>query len=231
MSRFLTRISRPLGLDDDHETAAVATLGPEHPLTRSISRMRTFAAQSLVATAAFLLAAAGVLAHVAGSFVVLGASLVVALAFLAAWMAVKASARVRAEEVIASGRAADDVVLVARERRRLSLRGERERLARTLESLLRDAQRWHEMRPPARPLPGVECLRDAAPEVAQVVARLQADRARVQGVALTSRLLCDGNRSPLYAGDPGRLRQELRRISYLLEAAEDVPERRLSEAA
>jgi hypothetical protein len=52
------------------------------------------------------------------------------------------------------------------------------------------------------------------------VEALRRDRVRVQGVALTSRLLSDGQSSPLYANEVGPLREELNRIRFLLECAD-----------
>jgi hypothetical protein len=58
--------------------------------------------------------------------------------------------------------------------------------------------------------------RFAAGEAREVVTLLREEAARVGGVALTAGFLMDGYRSPLYAGDVGRLREELNRIRYLL---------------
>jgi hypothetical protein len=105
---------------------------------------------------------------------------------------------------------------VRNERRRLASRRERERFARSLESLLHDAERWYRILPAYRPPDGAQMLRYAAAEAREVVALLRSDAAHVRGVALTARLLMDGYRSPLYAGNAGRLREELNRIRYLL---------------
>jgi hypothetical protein len=77
------------------------------------------------------------------------------------------------------------------------------------------------MLPAHRPPPGVHCLRFTAEEARDVVALLRAEVVDIRGVALTSRLLTDGYASPLFGEDVERLREELRRIRYLLS----VPQR------
>ena len=148
------------------------------------------------------------------------ASPAVAVAFVVLWLVVRSVAREQAQGLIAAG--ADSVVLdvVARERRRLASRGEREALARSLASLHRDALRWNRTHPHFRPLFGVAQLRHVSREVDALVAALRRDRVRVQGVALTSRFLSDGQSSPLYANEIGPLREELNRIRFLLECAD-----------
>lgn len=115
--------------------------------------------------------------------------------------------------------------VIARERRRLSSQEERERLARSLEVLHRDALRWRQTPPRYRPLPGIVQPRDVSQEVAAVVTALRHDGVRVQGVALASRLLSDGQASPLYANDVRALREELNRIRYLLDCKSEIARR------
>jgi hypothetical protein len=110
------------------------------------------------------------------------------------------------------------VPLVARERRRLASPQQRERLARSLEHLHRDALRWHALPPPYRPLDGVRRLRETSREVVEVIARLRSDHVRTRGVAMTVRLLTDGGESPLYGDNAERLREELNGVKYALEA-------------
>jgi hypothetical protein len=195
-------------------------LGREHGLTRAVSNQHSLALQSLVASLAVVAGTAAVLAHVGRAPLALGVAVTVAVAFVVLWLVVRSVAREQAQSLIAAG--ADCVVLdvVARERRRLASRGEREALARSLASLHRDALRWNRTHPHFRPLFGVAQLRHVSQEVDALVTALRHDRVRVQGVALTSRLLSDGQSSPLYANEIGPLREELNRIRFLLEYAD-----------
>jgi hypothetical protein len=139
------------------------------------------------------------------------------VALLAAVLYFRSHTRDVTHELIASGDgAALSVGGVRDERRRLASRRERERFARSLERLLHDAERWHRILPAYRPPDGAQLLRHAASEARDVIALLRAEAAHVRGVALTARFLMDGSSSPLYAGDVGRLREELNRIRYLL---------------
>ena len=220
MTSFIRHAVRSTGLTAHDTHAAEAVLGHEHALTRAVSNQHSLALQSLVASLAVVAGAAAVLAHVGDASLALGVAMAVAVAFAVLWLVVRSIAREHAQSLIAVG--ADGVVLdvVARERRRLASRGEREALARSLESLHRDASRWNEIHPHFRPLLGVAQLRHMSREVHALVAALRRDRVRVQGVALTSRLLSDGQSSPLYANEIGPLREELNRIRFLLECAD-----------
>lgn len=152
----------------------------------------------------------------------LAAAAIVQLGLLIAVPYFRGRTRDIAEELIAAGHdTARELRVVDDEYRRLASPKERERLARSLAHLLHDAERWYRMLPAHRPLPGVHCLRFTAEEARDVVALLRAEVVDIRGVALTSRLLTDGYASPLFGEDVERLREELRRIRYLLS----VPQR------
>lgn len=221
MSVLPQRIATSLGLSSEDEQRATSILGRSHPLTRAVSLQRTLVTQVLVTGAALALGLAAWLTVVPAASIEVAAAVPVELGLVVAWLWVRGRVRERSESLIASGDDIHEIPVIGRERGRLGSRRVRESLARSLEHLLRDAQRWHQLLPSARPLPGVECLRDTAPEVADVVARLRSENPRVQGVALTSRLLIDGRSSPLYSGNARLLREELCRIRYLLEPAAD----------
>lgn len=222
MTSFIRHAVRSTGLTAHDAHAAEAVLGREHGLTRAVSNQHSLALQSLVASLAVVAGTAAVLAHVGRAPLALGVAVTVAVAFVVLWLVVRSVAREQAQSLIAAG--ADCVVLdvVARERRRLASRGEREALARSLASLHRDALRWNRTHPHFRPLFGVAQLRHVSQEVDALVAALRHDRVRVQGVALTSRLLSDGQSSPLYANEIGPLREELNRIRFLLESTDEA---------
>jgi hypothetical protein len=213
--RSLVRSLWPSSAD---EKLARSHLGARHPLARIVSLQRAISMQVVVASLAVVAGVVGLLLGVHGALVALGTSSVVALAFLFAWLSTRRIAYDRTVDVIAADEG-ELIPIVARERRRLASPKERERLARLLERLHRDAQRWHAIPPVARPLDGVRRLRETSSEVVDVIARLRSDHVRIRGVAMTVRLVMNGSQSPLYADDAERLREELNRIKYALEAA------------
>jgi hypothetical protein len=216
MTSFLRHAARSTGLTAADKQAAESILGRSHRLTRAVSNQHTLALQSVVAALAAVAGSLALAVHAHRGTLLVVVAAVVATAFVLMWAVARKIARERAQELIAAGD--DGVVLsvVARERRRLGSRKERERLAKSLESLYRDALRWHEILPQFRPPHGVQQLRELPAEVFELTAALRHERIRVQGVALTSRLLTDGYASPLYRDELGPLREELNRIRYLL---------------
>jgi hypothetical protein len=221
---FLRHAARSTGLARTDAREAESVLGRGHRLTRAVSNQHTLALQSVVATLAIAIGALGLLADVRHARLVLGIAVAVGVAFVLMWAVARKIARERAHDLIAAG---DDRVLlsiVARERRRLGSRKERERLARSLEALHRDALRWNEILPQFRPPDGVVQLRHAGRELDGLIRALRRDRIRVQGVALTARLLSDGYESPLYGNELGPLREELNRIRFLLETPDTAVE-------
>src|SRR5262249_41136336 len=161
---FLRRAARFTGLTAAEKHASEAVLGRAHRLTRALSNLHTLALQAIVASFALVVGALALAVHVRHAGLILGVSCAVTLAFVCAWIVARQVARERAEDLIAAGD--DGVVLpvVARERRRLSSRKARESLARSLESMLRDALRWHEILPQFRPPNGVQQLRNVTEE-------------------------------------------------------------------
>jgi hypothetical protein len=189
-------------------------LGPEHPLARADSRLRMLRAQ-LVVTAVFglvSLAAAPVLGSPA-LHLALGAAAVSAVLAGAVLMA-RASLRERALDLIESGREELPLPAVESERNRLSDRGYRRRLARTLDTISADPgpREWW-----APIFADREAVHGAQAELSEI-ARLLRDlpHVRARGVALVTRLVRDGATSPLYRGPATQLREELGRIRHVL---------------
>lgn len=231
MTSFLRQAARSTGLTAADKRAAESVLGRGHRLTRALSNLHTVALQAIVAALTTLAGAAALMGHVRHGGLLFGVALAVVVAFAMAWVVAGRVARERAEDLVAAGN--DSVVLppLARVRRRLASRKQREALARSLETLLRDALRWHDVLPQFRPPNGVQQLRHVSSEVRALAVALRRDRVRVQGVALTARFLSDGYGSPLYGNEVGPLREELNRIRYLLETTDELvsdpaPERR-----
>jgi hypothetical protein len=160
---------------------------------------------------------AGILLHSTSAPVVLGAAALVALGFVVSVTFSGFEIRDRVQEVIAAGYERLPLRVVRDERLRLLSRRERERFARSLERLLKDAQNWNRILPATRPPHGVRELRFAEREVHEVASLLRSDPVHVPGVARTARFLSDGATSPLFGGDDEALRAELCRIRDLLE--------------
>jgi hypothetical protein len=201
------------------ESAAAAALGPEHELVGVLARRRALTVQMLVTAIPLTLAAVGIVRHAASAPLILGAAAAVQLGLLVAVPYSRQRVRDISEELIATGNgAARGLRIVEDEHRRLASRAEQERLAQSFERLIETALRWPRLGPGFVPPPGVTCLRRAIPEAREVVALLREGAADVRGVALTSRLLTDGGTSPLFGRDAGLLREELKRIRFLLAA-------------
>jgi hypothetical protein len=211
----LARLVRIAPGEDERKAAAV--LGPDHALARLLARRRALTCQILVTSITLALGLAGAALQGNEALTVLVAAGVVEVALLVAVPYFRGRTRDVTQQLIAAGEDESVAVGAVRdERRRLASRKERERFARSLERLLHDAERWYRILPAYRPPDGAQFLRYAAAEAREVVALLRTEGAHVRGVALTARFLMDGYSSPLYAGDVGRLREELNRIRYLL---------------
>jgi hypothetical protein len=123
----------------------------------------------------------------------------------------------RARDLIAEGREALPIAAVQHQRERLVARRRSEVLARTLETMIRDATHPATIiTRGARPLFDVRVIATVAHDLRAVIDLLQTDTARARGVALIERLITDGH-SPLYARDAGLLREELYRVRHALE--------------
>jgi hypothetical protein len=228
----LKQAARSTGITLAETRDAESVLGRSHRLTRALTSTHTLALQTVVAALAVVAACLGLILHLGPTMLVVAVCTLVALAFLLAWMAARRRARERARDLIAAGRDGVALSVVARERRRLASPKERERFAKSLEAFHRDAMRWYEIPPQFRPPHGILQLRDVNRELAALTEALRRDRVRVQGVALTEKLLTDGCESPLFADELGPLREELNRIRYLLatpnRSANDDEARRLA---
>ena len=200
---------------DPAAPTARAVLGADHPLARALE-LQTVLARDLLAITLLTVATASGLAALPRPAVAIAAAVACLLA--AATLAARATVRGRARDLIAEGREDVPVAAVARECERLLGLRHRQMLARSLRRLRVAA----EGPPPSRsrgtrPL-HADTLRTVGPELRQLEALLGQPHGGARGVALARRLLVEAA-SPLRAGDPQRLREELRRISILLAAS------------
>ena len=213
-----TRLARRLHLSSEGETTARSLLGPGHPLTRALTLQRTLAMQILVVIAVVVLGLVGVLSRGTGAVLVVIAASVVGVALVVSSLVARGLVRERVQELIAAGFETRALPVLELERRRLGSRRERERLARSLEGYVRDAESWDDIWWSFRPVVEPRCLRVVASQARETAELLRSDRADVRGVAATARLLVDGTTSPLFLGDEELLRHELDRIRALLGA-------------
>ena len=215
--RALARIARVAPQADEAEAASV--LGDDHALVHVLARRRALTVQIVITSLPLAFAIVGLVRGTASAPVVLGAAAVVQLGLLAALPYFRARTREIVEELIAAGHDRSlGLRIVEAHRRRLTSRRERERIASSLEHLIRDC---YSILPAHRPPPGVLSLRLTEPEARDIVTLLRTDGAQARGIALTSRLLGDGA-SPLYGPAADDLRAELRRIRFLLAAPQNA---------
>lgn len=213
------RLATPLHarLPQPATPSARAVLGADHPLVRVQDALRAVVCQSLATTCVL---AAGLIALAGGAVWARGIALSAGLVLLALGAVVallRQRRRDQALALIAAGREDLPVEAVERERSRLLDRRTRSRLAASFDDLVEEAAQ-----PPVVPGPPLfdrAVVVGVADELRALAALLRDEPSSVRGVALAWRLLSDGVGSPLHRGDLTALREELRRIIYLLRAA------------
>ena len=200
-----SRLTRSL----EEDRAARAFLGDRHPLVRAVYRTSVAVERSCVVCGMACASAAAHLEGVHGALAYLVASVVVQGA-LACDLALLASRRGDcARELIIQGRADLPLDAVQREPAR------RAALADQLEAIRQAAQRPVPRPPAARPMFKLRVVAAVDPELAVVARRLWSEPQGVRGIAMAQRLLTDGG-SPLYGASTGALREELRRLIFML---------------
>jgi hypothetical protein len=196
-------------------SAAEDALGREHPLARAEERVRWLSGQVaavgilLIGSVAGVLLGAGDLRPIA--FVAAGVQVLLLVALSAA----NAARRERAIDLIAAGRSGLPLAAVQHERTRLADPRRALRLARSLDSLRKEARRAYRERPLHLPLYAPSVIRAVDGDLARIASVLRSCRPDLSAIARIERLLAGGS-SPLYEADPRRLRDELRRIQFSL---------------
>src|SRR5262249_9647312 len=123
-----------------------------------------------------------------------------------------------ARDIVLEGRETLPVPVVQRERRRLLDQSTRGYVARSLERVLQHVTRRPTPVPPSvPPLFDVGTVATVVDDLQAIIALLRSDHPQARGVALAERLLTEGF-SPLYGENAIALRDELRRVRYLLTA-------------
>jgi hypothetical protein len=116
-----------------------------------------------------------------------------------------------AQELIVAGRSSLPLAVVAWERSRLIDSTYRYRLAGTIDRIVTTTEHPRWLVRGSRPLFRVDIVAAVAPELTELGTALRNLDCEAAGVAMTQRLLCDGD-SPLYGDDIFRLRETVRRI-------------------
>jgi hypothetical protein len=193
-------------------------LGSDHPFTRANEALAVFLRQIgsvglvlFAGVAGLVLGAGQALPFVIGAVIVL-----LVLAGLAGeqWD----RRRVAARQLVLDGRETLPLAPIQRERRRLLEARTRHYVARSFERVLQHVTRRPAPVPTSvRPLFDVGTVAAVTEDLREIVKLLHAGVGQARGVALAERLLTEGV-SPLYGYDAIALRDELRRVRYLLTA-------------
>jgi hypothetical protein len=193
-------------------------LGSEHPYTRANDALAAFRRQ-LGAVGLMLLASLGALIFGLGEAL----PLLISSAIVALVLAVLAGEqwdrrRFAARQLVLDGRESLPLGPVERERRRLLEARTRHYVARSFERVLQHVTRRPAPIPASvQPLFDVGTVASVTEDLREIVKLLHSGVAHARGVALAERLLTEGV-SPLYGYDAIALRDELRRVRYLLTA-------------
>jgi hypothetical protein len=193
-------------------------LGTEHPLVRKLDALGTVAHQSRVVGVVAVASAVAVVAGAAwaDAFTIAGAAALAGLVLVAA--ALRQQVREQAIKLILADRDRLPVAAVQAQRRRLQATRTRRELARSLDSIVRQASKPRTIATfGMRPLFDVSVVARVTTELRTVASLLRARRAPAHGVALAERLLTDG-RSSLYGREVAPLRDDLGRLQTILRA-------------
>jgi hypothetical protein len=190
--------------------SAFGSFRREDPLAALLRRRESAVSAVRAVALTGAVAAIGALAGWRDGLAVLAASLVVLAVAGFRALALSFEAHDRTLRRIGSGDVASAPDEVARVRARLLEPRHRERLAHRLERVGDTPSA-----PGARPPVNRRAVAETRRELAAVADALRSPAAAPSGVAAAQRLLCDAG-SALYGADPARLREELRRIAFLL---------------
>jgi hypothetical protein len=190
-------------------------LGADHPLAGVLREAETVFAQLVWVTAVQAAGVVFLFGNLSFGLSLAIAGVVVQVGLVCRLAALRARRREVCLALIAAGRERLPLACVGREWRRLLNPRTVEQLAGSVDEILRVVAQRPPLHPAARPIFHIAVIRPVAPELRQVASLLRAGRPCVRGVAAVERLLRSGD-SPLYGVEVESLRQELRRVRYLL---------------
>jgi hypothetical protein len=203
-----------LGQAAHRDRAARELLGDEHPLVHVLQRTAAAVRQSLMVGVIALGAGTALFEGVHAALAVVASAAAVEVGLALQFACLRFRARERACDLIIQGRADLPLDAVRRERARLLDRGHCDDLADWVDRTCTVAERSLRSHQPPPFFSGRVIVAVHA-ELAEIAERLREDAPGVRGVALVERLLSEGG-SPLHGGSVAALREELRRIRFML---------------
>lgn len=192
-----------------------ALLGAGHPLVRDLARLEVASTQCTVVAALFAGAVSAWLSGSHGAIEVMAAAAVAEILLACRVALIFASRRAHVLKLISDGRADLPIPALARTCSRLRRPRHRLRLVRSIEALLdSEASAFDRVVTPWQ-FARSELVTPVRHELREIAVLLSEPDADVRGIAMMERLLFDGT-SWLHGDDPRRLREELRRVRFLL---------------
>ena len=192
-------------------------LGAQHPLVRTLARLDV-ARDQFVIVAALLASGVGMLVtHFAAAIALIAAATAVELVIGCRIAVLRESRRLCALDLIAQGGAELPIAAIERTRAQLRATRQRQQLARAVDTLLDPRPRTFDVVVTPWQFARSELVVGVREELQEISLQLRRPDAGVAGIAMMERLLRDGT-SLLHGDDPRRLREELGRVRFLLEA-------------
>lgn len=191
-------------------------LGPDHPLAKTSREFDTLVHQITAVAVTLVVGTAGLALGVGRAVpLVIGAAVVLVCLLAVFWPAWNRRRRA-ARDLVLEGRETLPIAVVQRERERLLEERTRGYVARSLERVLQHVTRRPTPVPASvRPLFDVGTVATVVEDLQAIIALLRTETTQARGVALAEQLLTEGF-SPLYGENALALRDELRRVRYLL---------------
>jgi hypothetical protein len=209
-SSLPTRVSRPA------PPPASTVLGAAHPLVRTLEAIAEVDRQSLAVAAVFVVGLVWTVSGDAWGAPVAASAALVLLVLAGKGAVLRQCRRDEVVALIAAGDGDVEIGVVESARERLLSARMRAYLAASLDSVVDEAAR---PRAGTAPLFNPAIVMAVAQELRELAELLREGRPDARGVALVWRLICDGVASPLHRGEEGELREELKRIRFVLIAA------------
>jgi hypothetical protein len=205
------RATSPSPSPNRQSSSPAAFVGTDHPFVRVVEVRSALRRQSLATAAVVLIGIVGFASGQRWGPPLLIAAAIVQFLLGAAFTLLALLQQALVWDLIIEGRGDLPLPSLARERRRLQRPSRRAGLARELEDLVRQAERWPRSRPTLRPIFDPRQIRAEAPELRSVGALLHSGPVDLRGVARVERLLRLGD-SPLYGRKLDELHRELKSI-------------------
>lgn len=204
-----------VGRPGSDRSVAEGLLGAGHPLVGVLRGSETGFEQLRWVTAVQAVGVVFLLGNHRFGLLLAIAGVVVEVALACRVAALRARRRELCLELIIGGRQGLPLGCLARESRRLLEPRTLERLATSVDEIVRIAARPLPVHPANRPLFNVWVIRRVAPELRQIAGLLRGAAPCVRGVAAVEWLL-SSSATPLYGPEVEPLRQELGRARFLL---------------